>query len=190
MNEPFAQNQIYHIFNRGCNKQNIFFSERNYLYLLRKIKESYREYGVGNLAYCLMPNHYHFLLRQETERPLSDWLQRLFNGYVQALNKELDRSGTLFQGRPKHVLIETDEQLVHVVRYIHINPVKAGLAGQPEDWRYSNYLEWIEARSGTLVDREFIGSYFAAVADYREFVSSYLEENFGESKYRELYLDV
>jgi len=190
MNEPFVQNHIYHVYNRGCNKQDVFFSERNYLYLLRKIKGSYRKYGVGILVYCLMPNHYHFLLRQETERPLSDWLQQLFNGYVQAINKELGRSGTLFQGRAKHVLIETDEQLAHVVRYIHVNPVKAGLVGRPEEWRYSNYLEWIEARSGALVNREFVRNYFSAAADYRDFVSSYLEENFRESKYRDLYLDV
>jgi len=87
-------------------------------------------------------------------------------------------------------LVETDEQLVHVVRYIHVNPIKAGLVGRPEDWRYSNYLEWIETRSGTLVDREFIRNYFASPGEYREFVSSYLEENFEESRFNDLYLDV
>ncbi len=91
------------------------------------MKARHRYYGVGILAYCLMPNHYHLLLRQETDRPFSDWIQQVFNGYVQAVNKELGRAGTLFQGRAKHVLVETNEQLVHVVRYIHLNPVKARL---------------------------------------------------------------
>ena len=112
MNEPLLKDHIYHFFNRGCNKEKIFFNEGNYTYLLKKIKESYRKYGVGILAYCLMPNHYHFLLRQETDRPLSDWIQALFNGYVQAVNKQVGRSGALFEGRAKHVLVDRDEYLI------------------------------------------------------------------------------
>jgi len=65
------------------------------------------------IAYCLMPNHYHFLVRQDTERSLPDWYQFLFNDYVQAINKQLDRCGTLFQGRTKHILIDKEESLIH-----------------------------------------------------------------------------
>ncbi len=189
MNEPFAKDHYYHIFNRGCNRQNIFFSDRNYLYLLRKIKASYEKYGVGMVAYCLMPNHYHFLLQQKTDRPLSDWIQYLFNGYTQAINKERNRSGTLFQGRARHVLLETDEQLIHVARYIHVNPVAAGLASRPEEWIWSNYLEWIDERPGTLIMRELVKSYFSTPEHYREFVADYVAEKAADEKFKAYYLD-
>ena len=111
MNEPFLRGYYYHIFNRGCNKENIFFNEGNYIYLLKKIKMSYLKYGVNIIAYCLMPDHYHFLVRQETDRPLSNWIQTLFNAYVQVMNKKQARSGTLFQGRAKHILVDNDAYL-------------------------------------------------------------------------------
>ncbi len=117
-----------------------------------------------------MPNHYHFLVRQMTERPISDWLKDLFNGYVQAVNKQVGRSGTLFQGRAKHVLVDRDEHLIHLARYIHLNPVKAGLAKRPQNWRFSNYAEWLGARGGTLVDRDFVMAYFSTFEQYIEFV--------------------
>ena len=94
MHEPFIKGYFYHIFNRGVNGMNIFYKPENYLYLLRKLKATIEKYGVGIIAYCLMPNHYHFLLRQLTTRPLSQWIQMLFNGYSQAINRQLVRKGT------------------------------------------------------------------------------------------------
>ncbi len=189
MNEPYAKDRFYHLFNRGCNREDIFFSQKNYEYLLRKVKATHEKYGAGIVAYCLMPNHYHFLLQQQTERPLSDWIQQLFNGYTQAVNKERGRSGTLFQGRTRRVLLETDEQLIHVARYIHANPVVAGLAERPEEWAYSNYLEWIEARPGTLVLRELVKCYFPTPDHYREFVADYFTGKTSDEKFRAFYLD-
>ena len=132
MADPFIKGCYYHLFNRGWNKGKIFFSESNYIYLLKKIKASVHKYGVGIIAYCLMPNHYHLLVRQETDRPLSEWVQFLFNGYVQAINKQLGQSGTLFQGRTKHILVDNDAYLIHLVRYIHYNPVASKIIQQPE----------------------------------------------------------
>lgn len=176
MKQSFLKGYIYHIYNRGCNKENIFFNEENYLYLLKKIKKTYIKYGARILAYCLMPNHYHFLVRQETERPLSDWIQMLFNGYVQAINKQRGRSGTLFEGTAQHIMVDKDAYLVHLIRYIHYNPVEAHLVSRSEEWKYSNYLEWIGLRNGTLVDREFIRCYFQHPDEYREFMENYAIE--------------
>ena len=182
MNEPLEKGNVYHFCNRGCNREPIFFSKENYLYLLRKVKSTHARYGVDVLAYCLMPNHYHFLIKQKTERPLSDWIKMLFNGYVQAVNKQQNRTGTLFAGRARHVLVDDDAYFVHLARYIHLNPVKAKLVDDPSDWPYSNFLEWVEKRPGTLVNREFVKSYFEDIKDYEEFIYSHIVDSNGDKK--------
>lgn len=99
-----------------------------------------------------------------------------FNGYSQAINKQLKRHGSLFQGRVKHILVDKDAYLVHLARYIHYNPVDANLVVAPEKWPYSNYLEWIGLRSGTLVNISFIRSYFPTSEDYQQFMEDYIIE--------------
>ena len=158
--DTFTQGQYYHIYNRGAGKGKIFFNDGNYQYLLRLIKEYAPKFGVTVIAYCLMPNHYHFLFRQETEVLLSKFMQVLFNSYVQALNLQQGRTGTLFEGRFKHRCVDKWEYLMVVCRYIHRNPVKAGLAVKPEDWTYSNYREWIGWRAGVVVDEDFVQDHF------------------------------
>jgi len=171
--DPFLKDHYYHIFNRGRNKEKIFFNEGNYFYLLKNIRSTYQKYGVNIIAYCLMPNHFHFLLQQITDRPLYRWIQRIFNGYVQAVNKEQKRSGTLFEGTAEHILVDQEKYLLHLARYIHFNPVAAGLASLPEKWPYSNYSEWIGIRNGTLVDRDFVRGYFSTPETYRKFMDDY-----------------
>lgn len=134
---------------------------------------TYHKNGVRIIVYCFMPNHYHFLVQQTGNRNVSDWIGNLFNGYVQAVNIQQNRSGTLFEGRVKHKLIDKEEYLLQIVRYIHYNPVKAGLVSSPEYWPYSNYSEWIGARKGALFDREFFFTYFKDHEDYRDFVERY-----------------
>lgn len=92
----FIQGNYYHIYNRGCNREDIFRSEENYLFLLRRLKEYFKPELVRVITYCLMPNHYHFFLRQETDIPLSKLFQELFNSYSKAFNKMYQRHGTLF----------------------------------------------------------------------------------------------
>jgi REP element-mobilizing transposase RayT len=166
----FAPDQVYHIYNRGVNGMDIFVRPENYLYLLRKVKLLLAELPIALLAYCLMPNHYHFVLRQEREIPISTFVQRLFQAYTQAFNRQQGRRGPLCEGRFRHVHADRDEYVVHLCRYVHLNPVAAGLVVRPSDWPYSNYLEWIEERSGTLVDRAFIRQYFPTPAAYTAFV--------------------
>ena len=102
----FTAGQYYHIYNRGAGKQPLFFNSGNYEYLLRLVKGYSRKYGATFIAYCLKPNHYHFLLRQETDEPLSKFINVLFNAYVQAVNQQQDRSGTLVEGRFRPVCVD------------------------------------------------------------------------------------
>jgi len=156
----------------------------NYLYLLWLVKEYAPKFGVAVIAYCLMPNHYHFLFRQETENLLSKFMQVLFNGYVQALNLQQGRTGTLFERRFKHKCVDNWEYLMVLCRYIHRNPVKAGLVAKPEDWAYSNYREWVGLRDGVLVDKVFVQDHFPSAEEYVRFVNEDEEKSYEKiSKY-------
>jgi putative transposase len=166
-----ANGQYYHVFNRGANKQNIFYSEENFLYCLRLISKNVRKFCIAVIAYCLMPNHYHLLIRQDGNVPISKFIQSIFNSYVQALNIQRERTGTLFEGRFKHVLVNRDEYLIHLMRYIHLNPVTANLVKKPENWPYSNYQEFIGSRNGRMVDLSVRNIFFPSPADYAAFVA-------------------
>jgi len=174
--DTFTSGQYYHIYNRGAGKGLIFFNEGNYEYLLGLVKRYYQKYGATVIAYCLMPNHYHFLLRQETEEPLNKFIRVMFNAYVQALNLQQDRTGTLFEGRFRHKCVDTWEYLTILCRYIHLNPVKAKLVSRPDDWEYSNYREWVGLRNGELVDKVFVQDHFSIAEEYRKFVHDGLDE--------------
>jgi REP element-mobilizing transposase RayT len=174
--DVFAPTNFYHLYNRAVGGGLLFFNPDNYAYCLRLVKRYQRKYGVGVIAYCLMPNHYHFLLRQETALPLSKFINVLFNAYVQATNRQQGRKGPLFEGRFKHVWVDRERYLVHLCRYIHLNPLKARLVSEVEAWPWSNYLEWAGLRTGTLQDREFVRERFSSSDAYRRFVADYEDE--------------
>jgi REP element-mobilizing transposase RayT len=176
---PYRQNvftpgNIYHVYNRGINRMPVFVNPGNYAYLLRKVKRLLRELPITVLVYCLMPNHYHFVLRQDGDIPISTFIQRLFQTYTQAFNKQEGRKGPLFEGRFRHVHVDRDEYAIHLCRYVHLNPVTAGLVLRPEAWPYSNYPEWIEVRPGMLVDRAFIRQFFPTPEVYATFVQEHI----------------
>ncbi len=122
----FIQGGYYHIYNRGVNRQPIFQNEDNYLYLLRLLKRVATECNVSVIAYALLPNHYHWLLRQDKDIPAGKVPTRVFNSYTQAYNIANNRSGVLFESRYQLIHIETNEYLHQLCRYIHCNPVRHG----------------------------------------------------------------
>lgn len=130
------------------------------------------------IAYCLMPNHYHFLVRQDTERPAGLLPQRVFNSYTKAHNKRYEHSGTLFEHRYQAKRVNAEQYLLHLCRYIHANPVKDGIVSTLGDWPYSNYAEWIGARQGALVDRAFVQVHFPSPKRYEKFVIDYLKTRY------------
>ena len=170
----WQQGEYYHIYNRGAGRQSICLNDANYIYLLRLLKEVAAACEITVIAYCLLPNHYHWLIRQDGETPGTDLPKRVFGSYTQSFNKWNRRSGTLFAGRfkPKHV--DADDYLLHLCRYIHANPVRHGIAFAPELWPYSNYQEWIGVRPGTLVDRSFVSAHFPRVGQYQAYVNDYI----------------
>ena len=173
-NVVFKAGRCFHIYNRGAGKAKIFFEEDNYIYFLKKMKEYAAKYEFSVIAYCLMPNHFHLLVRQDSEQPLNIALGFIFNTYTKAINKRYSRSGTLFEGSFKSIYVEDTKYLIELSRYIHRNPIDDGLVKNIEDWKYSNYHEWINKRNGSLFDEQFRDKYFPSGKGYENFVITHL----------------
>jgi len=172
----FEQGQTYHIYNRGAHRISIFREPDNYNYVIRKMERYRHSFNLSIIAYCLLPNHYHFLIRQDGAARAGLLPQRVFNSYTKAYNRRYDHSGTLFEGNYKVKPVEDEAHLVTLCRYIHANPVLHGIVDNLRDWPYSNYLEWIGVRESTLVDRDIVAIYAKDPAIYETDVNAYLRE--------------
>ena len=164
--------EYYHLYNRGNNRQTIFFERENYLYFLRQFRYFVATETADVVAYCLMPNHYHVLvyLREDT---LSKSMQRFTMSYTNAMNRRYKRCGALFQGRFNTIHVDSDAYLIKLTRYIHLNPVKAGLVKRPEDWEFLSYCDYVDVRQGMLPQMDYMLKQVGSVEAYRQFVESH-----------------
>jgi len=170
----FIPGGYYHIYNRGANKVSLFRTEANYLHALALLKDYSRRLQVSVIAYCLMPNHYHWLVRQDGDAAAGLLPQRVFNVYSHVMHHVAHHSGTLFEGPYKIIKVSSEPYLCHLCRYIHANPVHHGIFSDITRWPYSNYPEWIGIRGGTLLDKDFIQQRFPVPGAYQAFVEAYL----------------
>lgn len=155
-----AESGIYHIMLRGINQQQIFEDEGDNLKFLQILKECKELCGFRLLAYCLMGNHVHLLLKEGPES-LEHVFKRIGGRFVYWYNVKYQRVGHLFQDRFKSEPVDSDAYLLTVIRYIHQNPVKVGLCERPEDYPYSSWKEYLSqpemadvAFTETLIERE------------------------------------
>ena len=199
---PLVTHEIYHVFNRSIAKQPIFLNTRDYQRVLETIN-FYRyqkppvrlshfkrlstsqkdkllkdlsktgELGVEILAYCIMPNHFHLLVKQLNENSLSRFVSNFQNSYSKYFNIKTDRSGSVFQSMFKAVRIETDEQLLHVSRYIHLNPVSSSVirVADLKNYQWSSFRKYIDIDSNSeLVKTKLILNHFKSRSEYEKFV--------------------
>jgi putative transposase len=166
----FAQGSYYHVYNRGNNYQTIFFERESYLHFLRLAGRYLVGENIMILAYCLMPNHYHLLVHCTGDK-LSEAMQLLSLAYTKGINKRFNRVGSLFQGRFKAVEVDSDQYLVHLVRYIHLNPVKAGFVETALEWEFSSFSEYAGVRNGSLPKMELVRSMIASDEEYQSFLT-------------------
>lgn len=152
---------FYHVMARGNNKQDIFLAPADYRYYLSLIEKYADRYGMEVHAYALMPNHVHLLLRVRTT-PLSKFMQVVQQTYTQGFNRTYNQVGHLFQGRYAAKLIETDIYLLEVVRYIHLNPVEAGICQDPADYPWSSHRHYMTGKGHGKVTTDFVTSVLAA----------------------------
>lgn len=132
---------IYHVINRGNNRQVIFHKEADYACFVSLLQESLKRYAVEIFSYCLMPNHFHMVVRPSHGKFLSQWMQWLMTSHVRRYHREYGGSGHIWQGRFKSFVIQEDGHLLMVLRYIERNPVRANLARSARDWPWSSHHE-------------------------------------------------
>lgn len=149
----FSPNNFYHIFNRGNNKQKLFFHHENYQFFLRKIEE-YLCPNCQVIAYCLMPNHFHLLIYVEEVKNLSSGKMQILerkigtmqSSYTRAINIQEKRTGSLFQPKSKVLEVSTEHASV-CFHYIHKNLLKAGLCRSLKAWTYSSFNEYLDSET-------------------------------------------
>ena len=169
----FCAGEHYHVYNRGHSGQAVFLEPAHYLYFLHSWHRFLDGQAVEIVCYCLMPNHFHLLLHPQTD-DLSRLLQPWLLSCAKTLNRWAGRSGQLFQGPFKAAHVGRNEYLLHLSRYLHLNPVVAGLVQRAEDWEWSSYRDVIGLRAGTLPHPEIVLAQLGSAADYRRFVESYV----------------
>lgn len=199
---PLVTNEIYHVINRGTASQPTFLNQKDYLRgletifyyqnqtlplrysfflrlpkqqkteLLNRLKAK-RKFLVEIIAFCLMPNHLHLLLKQVQDNGISTFMSNFSNSYTRYFNTNQKRVGPLFQGKFKAVRVETDEQLIHVSRYIHLNPYSSHVIKnlkELENYPYSSLPEYLNPKETDRCNKEIILHDFKELHSYKKFV--------------------
>jgi putative transposase len=201
-NVIFADGEIYHLYNRGVDRRTVFTKKREYQRAV-EILEYYRftdlpmrysqllslpqisqeaawqrirqhpAFEVEILAYCLMPNHFHLVLKQTQEGGISRFMANISNSYTKYFNTKYRRVGSLFQGPFKAVYVETEDQLLHLTRYVHLNPVTAMhiRSDQLESYSWSSLPEYMGKSPTKFCSTAWIQSHFSTPEKHRAFIS-------------------
>ena len=193
----YVNNQYYHVYNRGVAKQPIFVTEKDYVRLLNTFsfyienasKPQYSKIDsvelsqvlatvpekplVEIIAYCLMPNHFHLILKQLVENGIGIFLRRSLDSYTRYYNTKNNRVGPIFQGRTKSVLVENDEYLLHLSRYLHLNPYVSSLCKELLDYRWSSYHQYLNNISNRICHTGFILELIGSPESYQKFVEDF-----------------
>jgi len=138
-NFKFKRGEFYHINNRGLSKKKIFYTKEDYEWFINQISIYKKKYNIDVICYCLMPNHFHLIIKQTGEADGSKFVSYLQASYSRHFNSKWNRKGQLFDGRYFPTHIKDQEQLINTINYIINNPVKAGLVKSAKDWPYLSF---------------------------------------------------
>jgi len=184
--------EIYHILNRSVSGISIFKGRRESerfleamkyylqtdppikfsLYKLHKDKfpVNLSQRLVTIINFCIMPNHFHFTLRQETDEGVKKFIQKLTGSFAHYFAVKYQSRGHIFEGNFKAIRVENEEQLIHLSRYIHLNPVSSCLVEKPENYLYSSYRIYLGQEKSEIVDPSLVLNNFSSPGEYEEFV--------------------
>ena len=215
----FSVDEYYHVYNRGTDKREIFMSssDKDRFVALLYLANSNQPFHFSDIAtapfefdrgerlvdigaYCLMPNHFHLLLREFEEGGLSQFMHRLSTGYTMYFNKKNERSGSLFENRFRALHVGNDDYLRYLLAYIHLNPIKIfqpnwreiGLKNKSSakkflnNYQYSSYDDYVGRKrvEGIIINRDSFPEYFSEAKDFDGFLSDWMDINSHEAEPR------
>lgn len=159
----FEPGKYYHIYNRANNQDLLFYQEKNYYYFLNKY-ERYLSEHLDTFAYCLLPNHFHFMVRVKAKystnkninREIAEQFRRFFISYSQAINKQEEQTGSLFQKPFKRKLIDDSSYFTQLILYIHLNPVSHGYSDGWETYKWSSFQSIISDGYSNIYRKEVL----------------------------------
>ena len=178
----FAPGLLYHVIVRGNQRRKTFRSDVDYKAYLDRLEKYRAQCQVRIYAYCLMPNHVHLLV-ETGDMPLAKFMQGVQQSYTQYFNLRYREVGHLFRGRYKAIICERDKYLLALVRYIHLNGVRAKLAGRPEQYRYSGHRAYLRKDIDKIVDTTPILELLGGRKAYERFVLEGIGEEHNEAYY-------
>lgn len=176
------QNAFYHVFNRGINKQEIFFDENDYKFFLKKLLGLKKKYDHSVYAYCLMPNHFHISI-QTRRIPISKIMASLTTSFSMYFNNKYEHYGPVFQNRFKSILIENDTYFLGLSRYIYLNPVKARIVSDPVLYQFSSIRESLGDEPLHVLDQDITrltGDTDKSRKAYRQFIYDGIKQDLTE----------
>jgi putative transposase len=155
-----VQDIPYHVFSRGNNRQTLFHCDDDRLFYLGMLEKAHNKFDFIVYSYVLMSNHFHFLLQMLQKSSLSALMHWLQLGYARYYNQKYKHVGHVFQSRYFSPLVEKENYFLTVDRYIHLNPVRAGMVLKPEHYRWSSYLNRLSGGADISLDHETVLEYF------------------------------
>lgn len=215
---PLVTGEYYHIFNRSIAKYQIFNDAEDYsrmldvldLFRFTDFKQSYSNFTklteklqhdskedlkkssnklVEIIAFCLMPTHFHLILKQIANNGITAFMARAQNSYSRYFNQRYHRKGPLWEGHFNNVLIDTDELILHITRYLHLNAVTAKIVNQPEDWFYSSYHEYVDCKNARIRLCDFKEVLEIEPRKYKRFVNNQIGYQRELSKIKHLLIE-
>jgi len=206
--KEFSKGGIYHVYNRGVNKMDIFEEEYDFKVFLFRLKENLfpnqkSELNLSRserrrkplplnsfdlISYCLMPNHFHLLIQQKTDLSITKLISKICTGYSKYFNKKYERIGAVLQDQFKAVLVEDNEQLLWTSYYIHKNPIETGLVKFPENYKWSSYPEYFDQKENkNLCHKSIILEQFNSSEQYLKYFEN--KECGPAASFKDFYFD-
>ena len=171
--QNFISGSYYHLFNHAAADGNLYKDDDDFARFISTLNLHLRKPDFSLIAYCLLPSHFHLLVRQDGDLQVFKSFYLVSASYARYFNKKYNTWGSIYRGKLQHQIIQDAKQLMQTCVYIHRNPLEAGIVDKLDDWLWSDYPEWVGSRNGAMFDPEVRAMFFSSAQGYLDFMLEY-----------------